>query len=48
MKTHGFEPWTFPLKVGHSTNRVLLSLLLYIKNYNKNYNKNELIRLELI
>ena len=28
LKTHGFEPRTFPLKVGHSTNRVLLPLLL--------------------
>jgi hypothetical protein len=25
MKTFGFEPKTFPLKEGHSTNRVLLS-----------------------
>ena len=29
MKTFGFEPKTFPLKEGHSTNRVLLSFLIF-------------------
>jgi hypothetical protein len=27
LKTFGFEPKTFPLKEGHSTNRVLYSII---------------------